>query len=367
MLKINFFSFQPKSATFLGYKAIFDNLPNISYNSKDFINFNINIFTGFEKEVKYLEKNWLKISSKSKIGIVDPKNIKLVSRLPNLDFIIVDSIEMELQFSGFMKPIYRLSEFPKVTLQKQNKVLNEKNKITIGYHGNRQHIISMFPNITSALNELGKKYNVELRLIYNFHLLSKVPNLFPDNISVKHIQWRPNIYSELYDCDIGLVPNLMPIKKKSHQKISVSRFFLEKDDDYIMRFKMLSNPGRLLLFWSIGIPVVADITPSHIEIIRHGENSYLAYDKKSYLRAFFELSNKQQNIKCRQNLERDYMKFDHKMQAERFLKDLRKKNFYEPLLKNNELNYTLTQLLQFKFIYPIDIIKKLYKKVRKTL
>ena len=56
----------------------------------------------------------------------------------------------------------------------------------------------------------------------------------------------------------------------------VNSFFNDTDDDYIIRFKMPSNPGRMIVFWKLGIPVVADFLPSHFQFIKEGVNGLLA-------------------------------------------------------------------------------------------
>lgn len=363
MSKINFFSLERTSATFLGYKDIFEHIPNVSINSSDFEKFDIILLTGFEADCIFFAEKFHKIRRETKIGIVDPKNISVLKYLPRVDFIVVDSLEMELEFSKFNKPILRVSEFPKIQQEKSLAELKFGRKIIIAYHGNRQHIISMYPEITSALEMLAAQYEVELRLIYNVRSLGKVPNIFPDTITVKHIQWTPNVYSSLADCHFGIVPNLMPIQKKSYRKISVSRFFLEKEDDYILRFKMLSNPGRLLVFWQLGIPVVADITPSNIELVQHGKNSYLAYDRYSYLKAFLSLSCEDTNKACRSKLQSDYSLFDHYEQAKRFSEELSNLSTVEQNMGRLPDRVDLKKYLIFRYIYIYELFRKISKKV----
>ena len=228
MTSINFSSFQSSSATFLGYRDVFKNLPNIAFNATDFVNYDYNLFTGFKEDCEYIADHWNEISAGSKVGIVDPKDMHVLEIVPFVDFLIVDSIEMEAEFAKFGKPIIKIAEFPKFSPSFPQYLPEFDGKLTIGYHGNRQHIVSMFPHICDALFSLGNYFQVELRLIYNVEELGRVPDLFPDNISVKHIQWSPNSYNELVDCHFGVVPNLMPIAKNAHSKLSVSSFSLRR-------------------------------------------------------------------------------------------------------------------------------------------
>ena len=156
MSKINFFSLDRTSATFLGYRDIFECLPNISFNSNELDNFDTILITGFEEDCRFLSENFYKLRQGTKIGIVDPKNTSVLEILPRYDFIIVDSLEMELAFSKFNKAIFRVSEFPKIHQKKPVTTPAFGRKIIIGYHGNRQHIVAMYPYITNALEMLAR-------------------------------------------------------------------------------------------------------------------------------------------------------------------------------------------------------------------
>ena len=93
----------------------------------------------------------------------------------------------------------------------------------------------------------------------------------PKNLKTRHIQWHENVYNEeLSNVDVGIIPTSMPLNTKSSRIVRVNSFFNDTDDDYIIRFKMPSNPGRMIVFWKLGIPVVADFLPSHFQFIREG-------------------------------------------------------------------------------------------------
>ena len=50
---------------------------------------------------------------------------------------------------------------------------DKKNKIILGYHGNKIYLNSMFPRITNAINMLAIDYDVELWAMYNIDVLGK--------------------------------------------------------------------------------------------------------------------------------------------------------------------------------------------------
>ena len=128
-----------------------------------------------------------------------------------------------------------------------------------------------------ALNDLNKIQNIELHLVYDFQSLGKWNH---KNLSVKtkHIQWnKKNILKFIRSMDIGIVPSFKP-----------NNFFDRWNHlfrhQFTLKFKNKTNPGRLLLFNQLGIPAIAEITPSHMQLISLNQNGYFAYSKKSWLK-----------------------------------------------------------------------------------
>ena len=56
-----------------------------------------------------------------------------------------------------------------------------------------------------------------------------------------------------------------------------------------MNFKIPSNPGRLIVFSRLGLPVVADFIPSHFQFINHGVDSYIAYSSAGWFNSIEKL------------------------------------------------------------------------------
>jgi hypothetical protein len=139
----------------------------------------------------------------------------------------------------------------------------------------------MYPNISRALELLGAKYALEMLAVYNVRDLGKCCYGLPSNVPIRHVQWHKNVYNqELSEADIGIVPAVMPVRNLRQIKKSASicaEFFNDTNDDYFIRFKMPSNPGRIIVYGSLGIPVVSDFFPSAMQTIKDGENGLLAY------------------------------------------------------------------------------------------
>ena len=59
--------------------------------------------------------------------------------------------------------------------------------------------------------------------------------------------------------------------------------------DYLLRFKNKSNSGRSFVFHQLGIPVVADITPSNFHILGNPKNGSIASNEQSWYKSLSEL------------------------------------------------------------------------------
>jgi len=91
--------------------------------------------------------------------------------------------------------------------------------------------------------------------------------------------------------DIGLLPNTTRI---NDYELKYSMDFGLYETDYLIRFKNKSNAGRAFVFHQLGIPVVADLTPSHFHILGNPDHGYIVCDKNGWLKAFRELSSTEQ-------------------------------------------------------------------------
>ncbi len=215
-----------------------------------------------------------------KIGIMDPRGSLERETVECVDFIVVDSLEMRDFFAQYQRPIFTYYEYPK--LNPVEREHQEKETVIIGYHGGKGHLDEdMCPRITKAIELLGQKYSIELWAMYNIERHGRWEIGVPRNVSVKHIQWsEENYYKYLAQVDIGIVPGLRPIKNilKLKRKSVVSRKHLHNfADEYLIKFKVPSSVGRIIVFCLLGVPVVADMYPSAMQFIRDGQNGFIAY------------------------------------------------------------------------------------------
>jgi predicted house-cleaning noncanonical NTP pyrophosphatase (MazG superfamily) len=290
-MKIVFNTHLPQTAASIFYQEALSKLENLTINCfDDYSQYDVALFMSFKKDLNEIKKARA-ANPQIKIGIVDPRSSQVELFIEQIDFFIVDSIETKDFFTKYQKPLFSYYEYPEI--KEINKIHVPKKKITIGYHGNKVHLYSMSPHITKALDLLAENYEIEFWAIYNISHLGIWNVGLPKKIQVKHIQWSPEVYEEfLSKVDIGIVPNLMPIKnlKRMKSKSQIAKTaFLDSEDDYLLRFKVSSNAGRIFIFAKLGIPIVADMFPSALQFIRDEKSGLLAYSSAAWYTALERL------------------------------------------------------------------------------
>jgi len=226
--------------------------------------------------VKDLKKNWPHL----KIGIVDPRNNAVSESAAASDFLICDSIEMEDYWRKSGKPIFRYVEYPNIpNIKKKHE---DKDVLTIGYHGNSVHLDCMSENVTPALEKLSKKYNIEMLIMCSQKKFTGEEKWVPKGIKISQCPWSMENYERfLSKCDVGIAPNNLIHNDTQKLENSTQHSYNYSQDDYSLRFKMPSNPGRAIIFGKLGIPCVSDFYPSAIQLF-DGTNGYVAHNEAGW-------------------------------------------------------------------------------------
>jgi glycosyltransferase involved in cell wall biosynthesis len=235
-----------------------------------------------------------KINPNAISGIMYPTlTEKRKKEMRSADFLLVSSLEHRDLLLEYNKDIFIYYSFPEIKeIEKEHK---DKEKIVIGYHGNKVHLECM-SDVSQALDQLSDKYKIELWAIYNINKLGEWKRNLPKKCPVKHIQWsEDNYYQYLSQSDIGIMPAKTSINLGWGKLITRvgSGFFNNwprySKYDYLLRFKYSSNPGRAYIFSQFHIPVVADFLPSCAQIIQDGESGYLVWSKEGWHNALEKL------------------------------------------------------------------------------
>lgn len=324
MTKIVFNTRRKDAPASSSYAKAFSYNSQISFNDYDnFEKYDHALFMTYKEDLDDLKS--AKINNPHlKCGLIDPRGSEILSYVKYIDYFVVDSIEMYDYFLRFDKPIFKYLEYP--DFRNIRKIHKDKDKIIVGYHGNKVHLAAMYPKLTTALEYLAEDYQVEFWAVYNVKTLGVLKFGLPKNVKIRHIQWYPEVYEEvLSEVDIGIAPSSMPMKRHTKMKSAVSKFFLDNKDDYIIKFKMPSNAGRAVVFQKLGIPVVADFLPSFFELIEQGKTGLFAYSTAGWYRALHQLASSAEyrNIIARNAEENIEKKYNFEIQNQKFIE------FYE--------------------------------------
>ncbi|MBP05018.1 MAG: hypothetical protein CMA72_09580 [Euryarchaeota archaeon] len=278
-MKVNFYTSQKDAAASMFYIQSFEKSGDIHILDRDFEKYDVLLLMTYDHEyVSDIKRSFPNI----KIGLIDPRGKHVERSAEMCDFLIVDSIEMQDYWSFLEKPMFRFVEYPVFEKKPVNHA--EKETIRIGYHGNLIHLLCASETIKPALEELSMKYNIEMVVMHAFPSNSGVETWCPRNMKVMHIPWSIQGYNTLATCDIGLVPNNLRLRENYHDLTATSERFNYNSDDYVMRFKMSSNPGRIVVFGRLGIPTVCEMYPSSIEFAGNAYNqrALLAFSKDGW-------------------------------------------------------------------------------------
>lgn len=261
---IDFFTTQPNAACSMFYSSALSRLSNVKLYDTNVSKYDVILVMTYDHK---LLKQVRAASPNAKIGVLDPRNYSVLESTKYCDFIVIDSIEMEDYWAVADKPIFRYAEYPDIpTVRRLHK---KRNGIKVGYHGNQIHLECMSESITPALSNLSKKYDIELVVMYNGLPPRGDESWIPRDVKVRHVPWSMEAYlTDLADTDIGLVPNNILHDSSEKSLNTLNKKYNYSPDDYSLRFKMPSNPGRFIIFGKLGIPVVADFYPSALQYLR---------------------------------------------------------------------------------------------------
>ncbi len=234
-------------------------------------------------------------------GVMDPKlKTKFLRTQAQLaDFVLVSSLEQRDILYAHNKNVVIYFMFPHVPSQEKQhvKTKSENDPIKIVYHGNKLHLHCMTA-LSRALDRLSEKYNIEFRPIYNIKKLGVWKKNRPQKCPVIDTQWTEKSFdNDVHAGDIGVVPSMIPVPFLRSQFFTrtLSSFIWKLNplgyskDDYILRFKYSTNPGRLYVFSQLGIPAVVDFVPSHVQMVQDGISGSIVYSEESWYAAIEDL------------------------------------------------------------------------------
>ena len=227
------------------------------------------------------------------VGVI---NLSAERKNLNVDFVIVGSLE-EMDSLSDYDNVFLFPLIEKMFQDCEQKTHVSRDTLRIGYHGHYPHLSKFEPHLRAALEELDKTCNMELLVITtheNINWRRGRPNI--KNLIMR--QWNlDTIKKELMTCDIGIVPNVTYVDVNSHG-LEMNNDFGLYNTDHVVRMKNKSNAGRAFVFHQLGIPVIADLTPSNFHIMGDPQCGTIAFNKQSWVKGILNL----RDPKARKNM-----------------------------------------------------------------
>ena len=249
--------------------------------------YDVAIFMGYDHELERARAE----NPSIRVGLSDPKQSRQewIDAARAADFLLVSSVEQREAFLRLNRNIHVLYMFP--VMPDRERVHVDREPVVLGYHGNRVHLEAMGATVSPAIEELGRRRPLELVCVYDVAGGRPSSGALPDPaiVPTRHVQYGgapvpdstvPSVfYDELAACDVGLVPNLLPLRdvpELLRRSATLDPGLAYEPFDHLLRFKASSNPNRLYAFGRLGIPVVADVTPSFAQLVHDGVSGCLA-------------------------------------------------------------------------------------------
>ena len=248
---------------------------SIDFYNHNYADYDVVLFMGYDARVAEARA----VKPSLKIGVIDLRFMD-IGDARGADFAIANGVEIHDWLSNYFENVFIYPIFPQINVPLKKHAQNKP--LIVGYHGNKIHLAATKPHVVAALEALSKHYEVELWAVYDIRSFGEIPGALcnPEKVKVRYFQWEEDIYERvLAKADIGIVPNLIPLKDESLAKehaVPFSPLIPPQDADYLLRFKKSTNAGRIYVFSQLGIPVVAGMSPSAAQTIRQGVNGYLA-------------------------------------------------------------------------------------------
>jgi len=250
------------------------------------------VFLGYDHELERAKRERPGI----RVVLADPKQSRpeWIEAARRADLLVVSSVEQREPFLRVNSNVHVFEMFPPT--DPVEKVHRDAETVVIGYHGNRVHLEAMAASVRPALEELGRRRSVELRAVYNVAANGRARIGVPDKrfVRVRHVQWSDETMAgELAGSDIGIVPNLLPIRDRL-RALETTAYrepeFMYEPFDHLVRFKASANAGRIYPFAQLGIPVVTDFAPSASQLVEDGVSGFVVAGPHGWLAAFERLA-----------------------------------------------------------------------------
>ena len=235
---------------------------------------------------QFLDEHWSDVSRK-KIVAANP-GAELwrlsASEIQSIDSFLVGSNEEAWSLEHFEKQTFQVP-FDELHFS-QSKNHQPVMPLRLIYQGNREHLDQLTPAVVRGISMASEKEHIELSLVYDWETLGKAR--VKADCLVHHVQWSlHNLEDIILSHDVGLVPNL----------VSPPRNYLRKplggnpsSKAHRLEFKRTTNFGRALVFTRLGLPIIAEPTPSITNLIPNDSYGRVRATASGWRDAILEMS-----------------------------------------------------------------------------
>ena len=254
------------------------------------------------------------------IGLIQPPRD---FSLESIDFAVVVSREEESSLAACEHILF----YPLIERLFHNSPMKEHQEalpLKVFYHGHAQHLNRFEAGLSSALDSFHSECAIELHVVTSEEGLdwsSGRPQMVPVHVH----KWElSSVAKLLLEADIGIIPNVTDYKDRIPEeevRIDERGFY---HTDYCVRFKNKSNAGRAFVFHQLGIPVIADLTPSHLHLLGNPACGAIASDETGWLRGLRRFRSSNERNEVAKNARDEFNRlYDPLVWGQRFLDQLR--------------------------------------------
>jgi len=225
---------------------------------------------------------------KNEKRLVGAINVAADGPTKNLDFVIVGSPEERSSLLPACKDVFVVNLIERMYQGQTLKHHTDNDKLTIGYHGSFSHLMKMRSTgfIDAFLKVRQSCPHLKISTLTSdpeacdkiFHAMGLPTEVYENK------KWKlATARQDISEFDIGIVPNITDVMAMA----PTMKEWVSSDDglyetDFCVRYKNKSNAGRSFVFNQLGIPVIADFTPSNMPMFHDEVCGSIASNEAGY-------------------------------------------------------------------------------------
>jgi hypothetical protein len=220
------------------------------------------------------------------IGAITPPRDMPVGAI---DFAMAGSLE-EYDSLSFHRNVILNAHIESLYYESKIKQHKKVNTLKICYHGWTPHLFSFNFGVRPALELLAKTRDIELCIISELtkEQLSWTKDNGAPSIPITYKKWDiKTVKNNILECDVGICPGVYDM---SNELSNIDNKKGKFSTDFTMRYKNKTNNGRALAFMCLGLPVIADFSPSNFHLFGDNQCGSVAHTAEGWYRSLNRFS-----------------------------------------------------------------------------